>query len=209
MHVGGVLWFEYSLSEKHRTKSSQEANPMLLLSAFLFRSSNVNSVNTPFAQYYNICSRTKERMTQNSACIVEVTANDAEMEYGPKLKGGFLLSAEEAMDPDDFMFHSAPITFVATQTDGPSAHHSMFSAHALTWILRSLLKRSEMGCGWNGCKEHKFTLKVIRVFHGTDVHRVVHVFIWYTCATYWYMYVSNVHVGRHAHIALEAIRKPK
>mmetsp|Transcript_44421 Transcript_44421/g.71423 ORF Transcript_44421/g.71423 Transcript_44421/m.71423 type:complete len:139 (-) Transcript_44421:258-674(-) len=29
-------------------------------------------------------------MNQNSACIVEVTANDAEMEYGPKLMGGFL-----------------------------------------------------------------------------------------------------------------------
>eukprot|EP00465_Bigelowiella_longifila_P007259 CAMPEP_0185252756 /NCGR_PEP_ID=MMETSP1359-20130426/1752_1 /TAXON_ID=552665 /ORGANISM="Bigelowiella longifila, Strain CCMP242" /LENGTH=139 /DNA_ID=CAMNT_0027834999 /DNA_START=40 /DNA_END=459 /DNA_ORIENTATION=+ len=29
-------------------------------------------------------------MAKNSACIVEVTANDAEMEYGPKLMGGFI-----------------------------------------------------------------------------------------------------------------------
>jgi len=46
-------------------------------------------------------SRT-ERMTQNSACIVEVAANDAEMEYGPKLNGGFLTPAN-ARDEDCFM----------------------------------------------------------------------------------------------------------
>eukprot|EP00466_Bigelowiella_natans_P004570 jgi/Bigna1/142011/aug1.66_g16719 len=41
-------------------------------------------------------------MTQNSACIVEVAANDAEMEYGPKLNGGFL-TPEKARDDDCWM----------------------------------------------------------------------------------------------------------
>eukprot|EP00466_Bigelowiella_natans_P009152 jgi/Bigna1/133835/aug1.22_g8543 len=117
---------------------------------------------------------TETIMNQNSACIVEVTANDAEMEYGPKLMGGFLNNPDippEAQEdlcccripswagcyaPLDICLMTktihnpgglaVPTMCAAIKTDGPSALIFTFAAHALTLPLKILSPSSEIKC---------------------------------------------------------------